>query len=65
MIDSLPRDTAEIETRMAEKSGPGTRRTDDKNLVWFGIEKKLENMQTGVETPTGNTIWLRNGFQRT
>jgi hypothetical protein len=39
---------------MAEKSGPGTRRTDDKNLVWFGeIERKLENMQTRVENPTG------------
>ncbi len=39
---------------MAEKSGPGTRRTDGKNLVWFGeIERKLENMQTRVETPTG------------
>jgi hypothetical protein len=38
----LPKDTAEIETRMAEKSSPGNRQTDGKNLVWFGeIERKL------------------------
>ncbi len=42
MIDSLPKETAEIETRTAEKSDPGTRRRDGKNLVWFGeIERKL------------------------
>jgi hypothetical protein len=27
---------------MAEKYSPGTRQTEDKNLVWFGeIERKL------------------------
>jgi hypothetical protein len=35
-IDILPKDTAEIETGMAEKSSPGTRQTDGKNLVWLG-----------------------------
>jgi hypothetical protein len=35
-IDILPKDTAEIETGMAEKSSPGTRQTDGNNLVWFG-----------------------------
>jgi hypothetical protein len=35
-VDSLPKDTAEIETRMAEKSSPGTKQTDGKNLVGFG-----------------------------
>ncbi len=39
--DSLPKDTAEIETGMAEKSSPGIRPTDGQNLVWFGeIEKE-------------------------
>jgi hypothetical protein len=33
---SLPKDTAEIKTGMAEKSSLGTRQTDGKNLVWFG-----------------------------
>jgi hypothetical protein len=36
-VDSLPKDFAEIETGMAEKSSPGTRQTDGKNL--FGLEK--------------------------
>jgi hypothetical protein len=41
-VDSLPKDTAEIETGMAEKSNPGTRQTDGKKFVWFGeIERKL------------------------
>jgi hypothetical protein len=30
MIDSLLKDTAEIEIGMAEKSNPGTRQTDGK-----------------------------------
>jgi hypothetical protein len=30
---------------MAEKSGPGTRQTDSKNLVWFGeLEGKLAKL---------------------
>jgi hypothetical protein len=38
-------DIAEIETEMAEKSSPGTRQTDCKNLVWFvEIERKLGSM---------------------
>ncbi len=42
---SLPKDTAEIETGMAEKSCPGTRQTNTKNLVWFGeIERKLAKL---------------------
>jgi hypothetical protein len=41
-VDSLPKKTADIETGMAEKSNPGTRQTDGKNLIWFGeIERKL------------------------
>ncbi len=41
IVDSLPKDTAEIETGMAEKSNPG-RLTDGKSLVWFGeMERKL------------------------
>ena len=41
MFNSLPKDTAEIETGMAEKYSPGTRQTENKNLVWFGeIERK-------------------------
>jgi hypothetical protein len=45
-VDSLPKDTAEIETGMAEKkSSPGTRQTDSKNLVWFGeIGRKLAKL---------------------
>ncbi len=43
--DSLPKDIAEIATEMAEKSSPGTRQTDSKNLVWFGeIERKLAKL---------------------
>jgi hypothetical protein len=43
--DSLRKDTAEIEREMAEKSSPGTRQTDGKNLVWFGgIERKLAKL---------------------
>ncbi len=43
--DSLPKDTAKIETGMAEKSSPRTRQTDGKNLVWFGkIERKLAKL---------------------
>ncbi len=42
---SLPKDTVDIETGMAEKSSPGTRQTDSKNLVWFGeIERKLAKL---------------------
>jgi hypothetical protein len=45
LIDSLPKDTAEIETRMAEKSSTGTRKTDGKNLVWFGeTERKFAKL---------------------
>jgi hypothetical protein len=33
IIDSLPKDTSEIETGIAEKSSPGTRQTEGKNLV--------------------------------
>ncbi len=39
------KDTAEIETGMAEKSSLGTRETDSKNLVWFGeIERKFSQL---------------------
>jgi hypothetical protein len=39
------KETADIETGMAEKSSPGTRQTDGKNLVWFGeIERKLAKL---------------------
>ena len=42
MIAFLKTLHAEIETGMAEKSNPGTRQTDGKNLIWFGeIERKL------------------------
>ncbi len=40
-VDSLPKDTAEVETRMAEKSSSVTRQTDSKIL--FGLEKSKEN----------------------
>jgi hypothetical protein len=44
-VDSLPKDTGEIKTGMAEKSSPGTRPIDGKNLVWFGeIERKLAKL---------------------
>jgi hypothetical protein len=44
-VDSLPKDTAQIETGTAEKSSLGTRQTDSKNLVWFGeIERKLAKL---------------------
>jgi hypothetical protein len=47
MLDSLPKDTAEIETGMAEKTSPATRQTDGKNLVWFReIERKLAKLST-------------------
>jgi hypothetical protein len=43
--DSLPKDTAETETGMAEKSSPGTGQIEGKNLVWFGeIERKLAEL---------------------
>ncbi len=42
-VDSLSKDTAELETGMTEKSSPGTRQTDSKNLVWF--EKIEKNNQ--------------------
>jgi hypothetical protein len=29
---------------MAEKSSPGTRQTDSKNLVWFGNRKKISQI---------------------
>jgi hypothetical protein len=45
IIDSLPKETAEIETGMAEKFSPGTKQTVGKNLVWFGeIERKLAKL---------------------
>jgi hypothetical protein len=45
IVDSLPEDTAEIEKGMAKKSSPGTRRTDGKNLDWFGeIKRKLAKL---------------------
>ncbi len=45
IIDSHPKDTSEIETGIAEKSSPGTRQTDGKNLVWFGeIGRKLAKL---------------------
>ncbi len=44
-VNSLPKDTAEIGTGMAEKFGPGTRQTDGKNWVLFGeIERKLAKL---------------------
>jgi hypothetical protein len=34
---------------MAEKSSPGTRQTDGKNLVWFGeIERKLGKLSVPI-----------------
>jgi hypothetical protein len=37
--------SADIKTGTAEKSSPGTRQTDGKNLVWFGeIERKLAKL---------------------
>ena len=45
LLQYLNHDTAEIETGMAEKSSPGTRQTDGKNLVWLGeIERKLAKL---------------------
>ncbi len=45
IVNSLPKDTAEIETGMAEKYSPGNRQTEGKNLVWFGeIERKLAKL---------------------
>jgi hypothetical protein len=45
MIAFLKTLHAEIETGMAEKSSPGTRQADGKNLVWFGeIERKLAKL---------------------
>ncbi len=41
LVDSLTKDTAEIETRMEGKSSPETRQTDVK--TWFGLEKYKEN----------------------
>jgi hypothetical protein len=42
---SCPKDSAKIETGMAEKSSPGTRQIDGKNLVWFGeMERKLAKL---------------------
>ncbi len=42
---SLPKDTPDIETEMAEKSSPGTRQTDGNNLVWFReMERKLAKL---------------------
>jgi hypothetical protein len=36
---------------MAEKSSPGTRQTDGKNLVWFGeIERKLAKLSMPILT---------------
>ncbi len=44
-VDSLPKDTADIETGMAEKSSFRTRQTDGKNLVWLGeIDRKLAKL---------------------
>ncbi len=44
-VDSLPKDTADIETWMAEKSSLGTKQADGKNLVWFEeIERKLAKL---------------------
>jgi hypothetical protein len=49
MIDSLPKDTAEIGTGMAGKPSPGTRQTDGKNWVWFGeIERKLAKLSMPI-----------------
>jgi hypothetical protein len=47
-------DTAdsEIETGMAEKSSPGTRQTDNKNLVCFGEkERKLGKLSMPTVLP--------------
>jgi hypothetical protein len=42
---------AEIETGMGEKSSPGTRQTDSKNLVWFGeAERKLAKLSMATFT---------------
>ncbi len=46
---SLPTGTAEIKTGIAEKSSPGTRQTDGKNLVWFGeIERNLAKLSMPI-----------------
>jgi hypothetical protein len=51
-----PKDTAEIETGMAEKSSLGTRQTDGKNLVWFGeIERKLAKLPMLTFTPCSSS----------
>ncbi len=45
LVDSLSKDTAEIETGTAEKSSTGTRQTDGKILILFGeIERKLAKL---------------------
>jgi hypothetical protein len=44
-VESLHKDTAEIETRMTEKSSPGSRQRDGEYLVWFGeIARKLPKL---------------------
>ncbi len=41
--------TVEIEKGMPEKSSPGTKQTDGKNLVWFGeIERKLAKLSMPI-----------------
>jgi hypothetical protein len=48
-VDSLPKDTAEIESRMAEKSSPGVRQTNGKNMAWF---EETERKLTKLSIPT-------------
>jgi hypothetical protein len=49
LIIEVDKDTAEIETGMGEKSSPGTRQIDGKNLVWLG---EIERKSTKLSMPT-------------
>jgi hypothetical protein len=56
LIDFLKKDTAEIETGMAEKSSPGTRQTNGKIMVWFGEkERKLAKLSMPTFTYLSKT----------
>jgi hypothetical protein len=51
IVIRLPKDTAEIETGIAEKYSHGTRQTEGKNLVWFGeIERKWSKLARAAFT---------------
>ncbi len=50
-VDSLPKDTAEIETGMAEKSSPGTRQQSAKTLVWRNRKKISQIINAYLYSP--------------